>query len=150
MRRNFMKLALAATAVALMAGCATGIKHEQMASSMPSVKAGEGRIYFFRPASFVGGGLQSDIRLNGQVVGESKSGGFFFVDRAAGNYVATASTETEKSVSFVLKAGETKYIRSSVGFGLVVGRIILEPETPEKAKTELATLSYTGAPLAAK
>jgi len=44
---------------------------------------------------------------------------------------------------------ETKYIRSSVSFGVMVGRVILEPETPDKAKAELNSLSYTGAPVAA-
>lgn len=28
--------------------------------------------------------------------------------------------------------------------GLMVGRVVLELETPEKAKEELASLSYTG------
>jgi len=92
----------------------------------------------------VGAAIQPDIRLNGQVIGASKPGGFFFVDRPAGNYVASASTETEKTVSFTLQPGETKYIRSSIGFGIVAGRAVLEPETPEKAKAELGSLSYTG------
>jgi hypothetical protein len=149
MRRSFLKLALAASVVALASGCATGIKHDQMASSLPSIKAGEGRIYFLRSASMVGAAVQPDIRLNGQVVGQSKPGGFFYVDRPAGSYVASTSTETEKTVSFTLQSGETKYIRSSVSFGLMVGRVVLEPETPEKAKAELGSLSYTG-PVASK
>lgn len=144
MRRSFLKFAAAAAVLLLVAGCATGIKHDQMASSMPSLKSGEGRIYFFRSGSMFGAALQPDIRLNGRVVGESKPGGFFYLDRPAGNYVATASTETEKSLTFTLQPGETKYVRSSPGFGLVVGRIILELETPEKAKAELGSLSYTG------
>jgi hypothetical protein len=127
-----------------LAGCATGIKHDQMASGMPSLKSGEGRIYFFRSNSIVGAAVQPDIRLNGQVVGASKPGGFFYVDRPAGSYVASASTETEKTLSFTLQAGETKYIRSSPSFGVLVGRIVLEPETAEKAKAELGSLSYTG------
>ena len=150
MRRSLLKMAVAATALALVGGCATGIKHEQMAASMPSVKQGEGRIYFFRSSSMFGAAVQPDISLDGQVVGVSKPGGFFFVDRPAGSHVASASTETEKKVTFVLKAGETKYIRSSVGMGIAVGRVILEPETPEKAQAELGSLSYTGTPLAAK
>jgi hypothetical protein len=149
MRRSFLKLALAASVVALASGCATGIKHDQMASSLPSIKAGEGRIYFLRSASMVGAAVQPDIRLKGQVVGQSKPGGFFYVDRPAGSYVASTSTETEKTVSFTLQSGETKYIRSSVSFGLMVGRVVLEPETPEKAKAELGSLSYTG-PVASK
>lgn len=149
MRRSFLKLALAASVVALASGCATGIKHDQMASSLPSIKAGEGRIYFLRSASMMGAAVQPDIRLNGQVVGQSKPGGFFYVDRPAGNYLASTSTETEKTVSFTLQPGETKYIRSSISFGLMVGRVVLEPETPEKAKAELGSLSYTG-PVASK
>jgi hypothetical protein len=144
MKRNFLKLALAASAAALLAGCATGVKHDQMASGLPSLKSGEGRIYFFRSSSIVGAAVQPDIRLNGQVVGTSKPGGFFYVDRPAGNYVASSSTETEKTLSFTLRAGETKYVRSSPSFGVLVGRIVLEPETPEKAKAELGSLSYTG------
>jgi hypothetical protein len=144
MRRLVLKLALATAAAALVGGCATGPKHAEMAASMPSVKAGEGRIYFFRSNSMMGGAVQPEIRLNNQVVGQSKPGGFFYVDRPAGNYTASASTETEKMVSFSLQPGETKYIRSSIGMGLLVGRVVLEPESPEKAKAELGSLSYTG------
>lgn len=146
MKRTFLKMAVAGLAVALV-GCASGVKHQDMASSMPTLKPGEGRIYFFRASSMVGAAVQPDIRLGDQVVGSSKPGGFFFVDRPAGNYVASASTETEKSASFVLAAGETKYLRTSPSIGLLVGRILVELETPEKAKAELASLSYTGAAL---
>ncbi|KJK21248.1 hypothetical protein UB46_28295 [Burkholderiaceae bacterium 16] len=128
----------------LMAGCASGVKHSEMAASIPTIKPGEGRIYFLRSASMFGAAIQPDLRLNSQVVGESKPGGFFFVDRPAGKYVASASTETEKTLSFVLDGGETKYVRSSPSIGLMVGRVVLEFETPDKAKEELSSLSYTG------
>ncbi|MDF3882363.1 DUF2846 domain-containing protein [Cupriavidus basilensis] len=128
----------------LMAGCASGVKHSEMAASIPTIKPGEGRIYFLRSASMFGAAIQPDLRLNGQVVGESKPGGFFFVDRPAGKYVASASTETEKTLSFVVDGGETKYVRSSPSMGLMVGRVVLELETPDKAKEDLSSLSYTG------
>jgi hypothetical protein len=144
MRRIFLKIALVAAGAALFAGCATGVKHSDMAAGIPSLKSGEGRVYFFRSSSMVGAAVQPEIRLDGQKVGESKPGGFFYVDRPAGNHVASASTETEKTVSFVLQPGETKYIRSSVSLGLMIGRVVLELETPEKAKAEIGSLSYTG------
>lgn len=144
MKRTFLKLCVLAAASAVLAGCATGMKHEEMAASMPKLKAGEGRIYFFRSSSMVGAAIQPDIRLNGHVVGTSKPGGFFYVDRPAGNFVASASTETEKTLSFTLQPGETKYVRSSIGFGVVAGRNTLELEGHEKAVNELNSLSYTG------
>jgi hypothetical protein len=149
MKRNLLKLAAAAAIVAL-AGCATGVKYGQMATSMPAVKANEARVYFFRSSSMVGAALQPEIRLNDQVVGKSQPGGFFYVDRPAGKYTAATATETEKVLTFVLEAGETKYVRSSPSLGILVGRINLELEAPEKAKAELADLSYTGAQTAAK
>ncbi|MDR2154837.1 MAG: DUF2846 domain-containing protein [Burkholderiaceae bacterium] len=115
-----------------------------MADSIPTLKSGQGRVYFLRSSSIVGVAIQPDVRLNGEVVGTSKSGGFFFVDRPAGNYLAAASTETEKTLSFSLAAGETKYLRMSPSIGLLVGRIVINLETPEKAKEELPSLSYTG------
>lgn len=149
--KAILKLATAATMVAVLAGCAaSGAKYDEVASSMPSLKADQGRVYFLRSSSMVGAAVQPDIRLNGEVVGTSKPGGFFYVDRTAGNYTASTSTETEKSASFSLAAGETKYLRTSPSIGLLVGRIVVELETPEKAKAELPSLSYTGEPAPAK
>lgn len=150
MKRTFLKFALAGVAVALVAGCASGPKHSEIAASMPSLKPGYGRIYFFRSNSMMGAAIQPQIRLGNEVVGESKPGGFFYVDRPAGSYVASTTTETEKTVSFQLQPGETKYIRSTVGLGVIVYRVYLEPETPEKAQAELGSLSYTGKPVAAR
>jgi len=139
-----MKLLAVAMLSILAAGCATGTKFSQMSSSIPPVRADEGRVYFMRSSSLFGAAIQPDIRLNGEVVGESKPGGFFYVDRPQGTYQASTSTETEKTLSFTLDAGETKYVRSSPSFGLVVGRIVLDLETPDKALQELPSLSYIG------
>lgn len=133
-------------AMALMGGCASGVKYTEMASAIPTIKPNEGRIFFYRPAAMMGAAVQPDIRLNGEVVGESKPGGFFFVDRPAGQYTASTSTEVEKTVSFSLAPGEVKYLRGSVSFGVMVGRIVLALEDPATAKPELESLSYTGAP----
>jgi hypothetical protein len=137
-------------AAALFAGCATGPKYTEIAKSMTPPKAGEGRIYFFRSSSMLGAALQPEIRLNDVVFGSSKPGGFFFVDRPAGTYKGASSTETEKTLSFALAAGETKYVRTAPSFGVLVGRINLELEDPQKAQTEIETLSFTGGPEVAK
>lgn len=145
-RRLVLASALAATAI--LSGCASGPKFAEMSKTIPAVKAGEGRVYFFRSDSMMGAAIQPDIRLNNEVVGSSKPGGFFYVDRPAGSFSAAASTETEKTVSFTLDAGETKYIRTSPTFGVLVGRIVLQLEDPAKAQAEIEKLSYV--PLAKK
>lgn len=145
MRRNLLKFAGAA-ALVLLTGCAaTGARYDQMASAMPALKANEGRIYFMRDTGIVGAAVQPDIALNGQVVGKSQRSGFFYVSRPAGNYTATTTTETEKALTFTLAPGETKYVRSYVTMGLMVGRVNLELVDPAKAKSMLAELNYTGA-----
>ena len=141
---RFRVVALLALA-AVITGCATGPKFAETSSSMPAVTSGEGRIFFYRSNSMVGAAIQPDVRLNGVVVGPSKPGGFFYVDRPAGSYVASSSTETEKTLSFTLQPGETKYIKMTPGFGVVVGRMVLSVEPAQTARTELASMSYVGA-----
>lgn len=126
----------------LMAGCASGVKYSDMASTIPTIKQDQGRVYFFRSSSMMVVAVQPDVKLNNEVVGQSKPGGFFYVDRPAGKYVVSTATETEKTLSFALDAGETKYVRTSVSLGLLVGHIVPELETPEKAQAELPSLSF--------
>ena len=135
-------------AFALLAGCATGgIKHPELKGSMPTLKSEEGRIYFYRNASMFGSAIQPEIKLNDTPVGSSRPGGFFFVDRGAGNYEAHASTEVERKITFALAPGETKYIRTAPSFGVLVGRINFELVNTTEAEAELASLTYTGPPL---
>ncbi|RYF14976.1 MAG: DUF2846 domain-containing protein [Comamonadaceae bacterium] len=151
MRRSFLKIVAATGAVLLVAGCAaTGAKHQEMAGSIPSLKAGEGRIYFYRQSTMGGAALAPDVKLNKDVVGHARTGGFFYVDRPAGSYVATSTTETEKTLTFSLAPGETKYVRMYVTMGVFSGRMNLEVVPPAQGRSELASLSYIGKPVASK
>ncbi len=141
-RRIVLSAVLAAGA--FLAGCASGPKFSEVSSSIQPIPAAEGRIYFFRSSSMMGAALQPDIRLNGEVVGASKPGGFFYVDRPAGSYTATASSDNDKAATFALAVGETKYLRTSPTFGLLVGSLAVEIEDPQKAQAEIQTLSLTG------
>ena len=143
-----LTLAVSLAGALILGGCASGPKFADVEKTIPSLKAGEARVYFYRENSMMGAAIQPDLRLNGEVVGESKPGGFFYVDRPAGKYVASASTETEKTASFTLDTGETKYLQTSPSFGILVGRVVIEIVDPVKARADIATLSY--APLAKK
>ncbi|WP_431823309.1 DUF2846 domain-containing protein [Burkholderia sp. F1] len=136
-------LLLAGSVALLASGCASGPQYKEMASSIPTLAADHGRIYFFRSGSVFGAGLQPQIKLNGQAVGQSKPGGFFYVDEPAGQYTVSTATETEKTVSFALDAGETKYVRTSVALGVLVGRVVPSLEDSAVAMEAISDLKYS-------
>ena len=143
-----LKTLLALVIVGILAGCAAeGPLHKEVAASIPTVPAGKGRVYFYRADTIFGAAVTSDITLNGRVVGKSERGSFFFVDEGPGNCKASASTEVEREVTFTLAAGETKYIKSTVSMGALVGRVNLELVSPNDVNAEITELHYTGTPL---
>ena len=145
---SVLKTVVAFVAVAALAGCAAeGPLHKEVAASIPTVPAGKGRVYFYRADTMFGAAVTSDITLNGKVVGKSERGSFFFIDENPGSCMASASTEVERKLSFTLAAGETKYVRSSVSMGVMVGRVNLELVSPGDAESAMTELHYTGTAL---
>ncbi len=142
---KFFASALIASAILLTGCAASGPTHQSMEASIPALKADMGRVYFYRPNSMVGAAVQPAIKLDGAVVGESKPGGFFYVDTTTGSHEAATSTEATNKVSFVLDKGEVKYVRTKVSMGLMVGHVVPELVSADDAKKELGALSYTGA-----
>lgn len=139
---KILAICLATTLV----GCASGPKHKDMASTIPAISAEQGRIYFFRSSSMVGAAIQPKIKLNGEEVGSSVPGGFFYVDSKAGNQEVSTSTEAENKLTFVLATGETKYVQTKISFGVMVGRVAPVLVSAEAANAELPDLGYTGGP----
>jgi hypothetical protein len=130
----------------ILAGCAaTGTKYEEMDTSLPSIESGMGRIYFYRPGKVWGGAIRPKVWLNGQVIGKSTPGGFFYVDSKPGDYQVSLTSEVEKSLTFTLDEGQTRYVRLSVGMGVAVYRVYPELKDQSEALPELRTLSYIGA-----
>ena len=133
-------LPLVAILVALSA-CATGPKFTQIQSTLPELKADMGRIYFYRVGIF-GAAIQPPILLNSQEVGQSIPNGFFYIDRTAGNYEVSCSTEVTRKLTFVLDAGQTRFIKTRIGFGIMVGRVYPELIGPTVAMEEIKDLRY--------
>ncbi|TAK83324.1 MAG: DUF2846 domain-containing protein [Aquabacterium sp.] len=141
---NFFRLGLVAAAAVLMTACASGPKLSEVKSSIPPLAADQGRIFFYRSSSMVGAAVQPSIYLNDQVVGTSVPGGFFYADAKAGNVSVATTTEVEKKLTFLLEPGQTRYVKTSVSFGLLAGRV--QPELVDAAtgEKELADTSFTG------
>jgi Protein of unknown function (DUF2846) len=135
---------LALCAFTLLAGCATGgARYADVNVRAPKLAPDRGRIYFYRSAAIVGVAVQPDIKLNGESVGSAAPGGFFFVDRPRGNYVASSATEVEAKLALTLAAGETKYVRTSISPGIIVGHMNFELISKSVAEGELASLNQT-------
>lgn len=147
MTRNITRRLAIVAAAALLTACASGPKHAEVQSSIPALKASEGRLYVYRSGSMLGAAIQPNVFVNGKVAGESKPGGFFFVDLAPGTVEVSTSTEVEKKLSLTLDAGQTRYVRTAVGFGLMVGRVYPELVDNAVGAKEIADTSYIGKPL---
>ena len=142
---QYLKLfAVVLVAGGLLAGCATsGIKYTDVVASVPKLKRGQGRIYFYRTVA-PGLAVQPEIKVNGVAVGPTLPGGFFYVDRPAGTYELVATTEIEEKITVTLAAGETKYVRTFISPGLFVGHFNFDVVGREKAEADLEQLQQTG------
>ncbi|QAU37523.1 DUF2846 domain-containing protein [Bradyrhizobium guangdongense] len=128
----------------LLASCASPRGLDEPPLQLPPLRPGLGRVYFIRPGEFAGYAVQPEIRMNNEVVGRSVPGGFTFVDRPPGKYVVTTTTEVENAVTFQLAAGETKYIKTAVSAGILVGHVTPTLEFPEQGQSDIGRLRYVG------
>ncbi len=106
----------------IITGCASGPSFNEYSASIPTMDADTGRIYIYRSTSF-GAAIQPKIRVNGEEVGNAVPKGFFYVDRPAGNYEISASTEAKRALTLTLEPGEERYVRLEVKMGLLAGHI---------------------------
>lgn len=137
MIKEFLKIATVALSMILVVGCASGPSYKQAADSFPKLPADQGRIYIYRPSS-AGFAVQPDVKLNGETIGSSTPDGFFFVDRPAGDYEVSTTTEMKKSLTFHLDAGQTRYVRLKISLGVFVGHVYPELVDNSEGETELA------------
>ncbi len=143
MKTRFVLLSLLA-ASALFSGCGTGPKFSEMKSTLPALAADKGRIYIYRD-SVMGAAIQPDVRVNDEVVGSAKPKGFFVVDRPAGEYKISSSTEVTRTLSLTLANGQTRYVRLGISMGFMVGHVYPELVEPAMGAKALEACSYTGA-----
>lgn len=142
-----LKFATALMFVLLFGGCASGPKMTEIGSKIPALKANEARVYVYRSGSLIGAGIQPNVLINGKVTGSSKPGGFFFADVAPGAIEVLTSTEVEKKLTFTVEAGQTRYVRTTVGLGVLVYRVYPELVDNAEGEKEIAEASYIGPPL---
>lgn len=138
------KLFLVLTVLVISGGCATsGLKFTELAPTISNMAPDAGRIYIYRPSSF-GAAVRPDVKLNGEVIGEAVSWGFFYVDRKPGNYEILTSTEVDRKLSLTLNKGQSRYVRLSIAMGFFVGHVYPELVENEVGEKEIQDCRYTG------
>jgi len=145
--RNFARMVLVCAFLPLVAACATGPTFSSLHESEPVVAADQGRIYFYRTGSFLAGGLavQPAIKVDGIKVGDAVPGGYFYIDKAAGTYKISTTTETEESVDMTMAPGQTRYIRFDISMGILIGHVSPSIIDPEQGAKEIKGCHYIGA-----
>ncbi len=122
-------------------GCASGPKYAEVAQTIPELSPDQGRIFIYRN-TVLGAAIQPDVKLNGEVIGSSAAKGFYFVDRAPGTYKMMTSTEVDRSLSFVLEASQTRFVRLNVSMGFFVGHVYPELVEDAVGQQEIQECSY--------
>jgi hypothetical protein len=141
---KFLSSLLPATLLALIiTGCASGPRYSALHSTESPVPAGDGRIYIYRTAIF-GAAVQPDVKINDQVVGSAVPGGYFFVDRPAGNYQISSSTEVKRTLSLTLDPAQERYVRLNISMGFFVGHVWPELIENQEAEKEIKDCHFIG------
>ena len=127
----------------LVAGCASGPTLSEMSASIPPVGASDGRFYIYRTTG-AAAAIQPSVKVNDEVVGDAVPRGFFYVDRPAGSYKISTSTEVERTLSLTLEPGQVRYVRLGISMGFFVGHVYPELVDDAEGKDDIASLHYTG------
>jgi hypothetical protein len=141
--KKSLSLLIIGCCAALISGCATGPKYNEVKASIPPLSQESGRIYFYRTA-VLGAAVQPAVKLNGQEIGTAKPKGFFYVDRAPGDYQVETSTEVKRRLSLTLDKGQARYVRLDISMGFFVGHVYPELVENEAGEKEISECSYTG------
>jgi hypothetical protein len=103
---------------------------------------GKGQVVFFRPSKFSGAALSFSVHEGDKGVGKLGNGSYFIDVSDPGAHTFTIQSEAKDSLTLEVEAGETYYVKQTIGMGIVMGRPHLSPVTKEEfdaSKLKLST-----------
>ncbi|NOH21630.1 DUF2846 domain-containing protein [Vibrio europaeus] len=143
------KLFLCSALLLALSGCASvptvDTEVSQHAKSFPAPQKGNSGIYVYREDAFVGAALKKFVYVDGECIGETAPGVFFYHE-VKGNQEHIISTESEFSENYVTlftDEGRNYFVNQYIKMGVFVGGagVELVDETHGKSqvlKTEMA------------
>ena len=130
-------------AAALVAGCATGVPVSQSPIANSKVPDGKARIVVYR-TGIMGAAIQPVVHVSGRETGKCTPKGALYVTADPGQHTISAATEVRETSNLSLSAGETAYVKCSIGMGLLVGRPKLDLVPAAVGQAETQKLKVTG------
>jgi hypothetical protein len=123
----FKKIVFLTITSVLFAGCASvPTEQAEVSNVLKQVKAPSANnagLYIYRSNSVVGGALKKDVWVDGECIGETARGTFFYHE-VLGNIQHKVSTESEFSPNDLMidtKAGNNYFVKQYIKPGLIVG-----------------------------
>ena len=101
------------------------------------IPSGKALVYIYR-SSGMGGLVYYDVKANGRVVTTLYSGTYYPYVTDPGEIEFSAKTEASDSVTIDAKAGQTYFLRGTVGVGFFVGHPHLTVVPAEEAEKDIA------------
>jgi hypothetical protein len=137
------KLIFGAIALSVLSGCATVPTADKAESTKLKQFAepaeGMAGVYVYRDNSSVGAALKKDVYINGDCVGETAPGVFFY-QQVSGNQEHTISTESEFSandLTLYTEEGRNYFVQQYIKLGVFVGGAALEQVEEQTGKAEV-------------
>jgi len=132
--------------VSIYTGCASvpmsSIEDSSKAKRFDPPSEGHAGFYIYRKDTVVGAALKKDVWIDGECIGETAKG-IFFYEEVEGDKVHKVSTESEFSPNDLIvdtNSGNHYFINQYIKFGAFVGGANLELVSESEGKSEVASL----------
>ncbi|ERS83842.1 DUF2846 domain-containing protein [Halomonas sp. PBN3] len=143
---KLIKTIAALALLAIMTGCASVnmAPQQESAAAKEFTYPGDGKagIYVFRKDIPVGVSLKKDIWIDGECVGESARGVFFYkqVEGGQEHEIATESEFSPNTLTLFTEAGNNYFVEQYIKLGVFVGGANLRQHDEEDGMREVSKL----------
>ncbi len=143
---KLIKTTAALALLAIMTGCASVNMAPQQESTAAKEftypDGGKAGVYVFRKDSPFGAALKKDIWINGECIGESARGVFFYhqVEGGKEHEIATESEFSPNTMALFAEAGNNYFVEQYIRMGAFVGGANLRQHDEESGMQEVSKL----------
>ena len=99
---------------------------------------GKGVVYIYRSSSIVGGAVYGTCKVDNSPITKITNGGYYPYIATPGTHNFTVTTEATNEANVTVDKGGEKYLKTTVGMGVIVGHLKFTEVSPMLGKSEIA------------